>query len=129
MADAIQTAQGKPGSAMRVVLIGTLAPSTGGWWHDLVGGGTNGKTYVQALKGNLKKWDQWTEIRRCNPLTTISSEFRAKLLDERDKARRDPRLKARFLSYRLKPTDRRRKHDAANRLRLLGYGEAGSTSA
>ena len=105
MADAIQTAQGKPGSAMRVVLIGTLAPSTGGWWHDLVGGGTNGKTYVQALKGNLKKWDQWTEIRRCNPLTTISSEFRAKLLDERDKARRDPRLKARFLSYRLnRPT-------------------------
>ena len=101
MADAIQTAQGKPGSAMRVILIGTLAPSTGGWWHDLVGAGSNGTTYVQAIKGDVKKWDRWSEIRRCNPLTAISSEFRAKLLDERDKARRDSRLKARFCSYRL----------------------------
>lgn len=31
----------------------------------------------------------------------VSAEFRRKLLDERDKARRDTRLKARFLSYRL----------------------------
>ena len=101
MADAIQTAQGKPGSAMRVILIGTLAPSTGGWWHDLVGGGTNGTTYVQRLLGDVERWDKWSEIRRCNPLTAISPEFRAKLLDERDKARRDTRLKARFCSYRL----------------------------
>ena len=101
MADAIQTAQGKPGSAMKVIFIGTLAPSTGGWWHELVGGGTNGATYVQRLLGDVKRWDQWGEIRRCNPLTSISSEFRAKLLDERDKARRDPRLRARFCSYRL----------------------------
>ena len=41
------------------------------------------------------------EIRRCNPLTAISDSFRAKLLDERDRARRDSRLKARFMSYRL----------------------------
>ena len=101
MADAIQTAQGKPGSAMRVVLIGTLAPSTGGWWHDLVGAGSNGTTYVQRLRGDVKRWDSWGEIRRCNPLVEISPEFRKKLLDERDAARRDPRLKARFLSYRL----------------------------
>ena len=80
MADAIQTAQGKPGSALRVILIGTLAPSTGGWWHDLVDGGTGGTTYVQALKGDPKKWDKWSEIKRCNPLTAISAEFRAKLL-------------------------------------------------
>ena len=101
MADAIQTAMGKPNSALRAIFIGTLAPSTGGWWHDLVGGGTNGTTYVQRLRGDPKKWDSWQEIRRCNPLTSISPEFRAKLLDERDRARRDPRLKARFLSYRL----------------------------
>ena len=41
------------------------------------------------------------EIRRCNPLTAISADFRTKLLEERDAARRDSRLKARFLSYRL----------------------------
>ena len=101
MFDAIQTAQGKPGSALRAVYIGTLAPSVGGWWHDLVAGGTNGTTYVQRLLGDVKRWDSWGEIRRCNPLVAISAEFRAKLLDERDQARRDSRLKARFLSYRL----------------------------
>ena len=106
LADAIFSAQGKPNSSLRIICIGTLSPaSPGGWWHDLVDGGTNGTTYVQALKGNLKKWDQWGEIRRCNPLVAISDEFKAKLLDERDQARRDPRLKARFLSYRLnRPT-------------------------
>ena len=102
MADAIQTAQGKPGSAMRVILIGTLAPSTGGWWHDLVGGGTNGTTYVQRLLGDVERWDKWSEIRRCNPLTAISPEFRAKLLDERDQGAARLQVEgSRFCSYRL----------------------------
>ena len=101
MFDALATAQGKPGSALRLIFIGTLAPSTGGWWHDLVDGGSRGASYVQSLKGDATRWDKWSEIKRCNPLTAISPEFRAKLLSERDAARRDTRLKARFLSYRL----------------------------
>ena len=101
MSDAIFTAQGKPGSNLRVVLIGTLAPAVSGFWHDLVDAGSNRTTYVQSLKGNPKKWDQWSEIRKANPLTAISAPFRAKLIEERDAARRDSRLKARFLSYRL----------------------------
>ena len=101
MHDAIEGAKGKPGSPLRSVYIGTISPSKGGWWHDLVKGGTQGSVYVQSLQGDLKKWDQWPEIRRCNPLTAISKEFRKKLLEERDAARRDSRLKARFLSYRL----------------------------
>ena len=36
--------------------------------------------YVQALQGDPDKWDQWPEIRRCNPLTAISADFRRKLL-------------------------------------------------
>ena len=56
---------------------------------------------MQAIKGKREKWDSWHEIRRCNPLIAISAEFRKTLLEERDKARRDSRLKARFLSYRL----------------------------
>ena len=99
--DAIETAKGKPGSPLRVVYIGTLAPAVGGWWHDLIADGSRGSTYVQALQGAPDKWDQWGEIRRCNPLTAISADFRRKLLEERDAARRDSRLKARFLSYRL----------------------------
>ena len=101
MHDAIQTAQGKPGSRLRVIYIGTLAPAPSGWWHDLVGDGSHGSTYVQALQGDPERWDQWPEIRRCNPLTNISPTFRRKLLEERDAARADTRLKARFLSYRL----------------------------
>ena len=99
--DAIMTAMGKPGSPLRVIYIGTLAPSMSGWWHDLVKDGTQGSTYVQVLRGDPEKWDRWPEIRRCNPLVNISSAFRKKLLQERDAARRDSRLKARFLSYRL----------------------------
>ncbi len=99
--DSIETAKGKPGSPLSAVYIGTLAPAMGGWWHDLIHGGSQGSTYVQALQGDKSKWDQWSEIRRCNPLTAISPEFRKKLIEERDKARADTRLKARFLSYRL----------------------------
>ena len=99
--DAVTTAQGKPGSPLRVVYIGTLAPATGGWWHDLVDAGSHDATYVQAVRGDPEKWDHWAEIRRCNPLTAISADFRRKLLAERDEARTDSRLKARFLSYRL----------------------------
>ena len=101
MSDAIFTAQGKPGSDLKVVLIGTLAPATSGWWHDLVASRSNATTYVQCLRGDPEKWDKWAEIRRCNPLTAISSTFRSKLIDERNAARRDTRLKARFCSYRL----------------------------
>ena len=101
MADAIDTAQGKPGSPMRVIYIGTLAPASDGWWHDLIQGGSRASTYVQMLRGGRDTWDSWQTIRKANPLTAISPEFRAKLREERDAARSDTRLKARFLSYRL----------------------------
>ena len=101
MFDAIQTAQGKPGSALKCLYIGTLAPARSGWWHDLVNGGSRGSTHVTSLKANPAKWHQWPEIRRVNPLTAISAKFRRKLIEERDDALRDTRLKARFLSLRL----------------------------
>ena len=101
MFDAISTSTGKPGSPLRALFIGTLAPAKGGWWHDLVEGGSAGSTYVKLLQGDRDKWDEWPTIRKANPLTAISPEFRAKLLEERDAARKDSRLKARFLSYRL----------------------------
>ena len=106
MWDAAATALGKPDSPLKLVLIGTLAPALpGNWWHNLIADGTTGSTYVQALQGDIERWDQWSEIRRCNPLTAVSPAFRKRLLEERDAARADSRLKARFLSYRLnRPT-------------------------
>ena len=101
MWDAIRTAQGKPESPLRAILIGTLAPSTGGWWHDLVSAGSTGSTHVTALQGRLDRWDQASEIRRCNPLMWSFPESRKTLLEERDAARADSRLRAAFCSYRL----------------------------
>ena len=103
MFDALLTALGKPESPLRIILIGTLAPFgvPGHWWYDLVTTGSRGSTYVQALQGERKTWDKWATIRKANPLTSISAPFRAKLLQERDDARADSRLLARFLSYRL----------------------------
>lgn len=99
--DAIQTAQGKPGSRLRAVYIGTLAPAVDGWWHQLVKGGSHGSVHVTALVGDADKWEQWREIKRVNPLAAKFPELKKKLLEERDEAGRDTRLKARFLSYRL----------------------------
>ena len=56
---------------------------------------------MQALRGDPEKWAEWREIKRVNPLTAISPEFRKRLRLEREEARGDSRLKARFLSYRL----------------------------
>ena len=81
--------------------IGTLAPARDGWWHRLIEAGSGGSTHVTSLQGDRETWDKWPTIRKANPLTAISPEFRAKLREERDAARQDGRLKSRFLSYRL----------------------------
>ena len=104
MWDALTGAQGKPGSPLRIIIIGTLAPAasgTGHWYYDLIEGGSHASTYVMAYRGEQAEWDNWKAIKACNPLTAISPEFRAKLIEEREAARKDTRLKARFLSYRL----------------------------
>ena len=101
MADAIDTSLSKPGQDLTAIYVGTLAPSVSGWWHELCYAGSHGSTYVQLLQGRAERWDQWSEIRRCNPLVNVSPEFRRGLLEERDNARHDEGLKARFCSFRL----------------------------
>ena len=103
MHSALQTALGKPGSPMRVIYIGTLAPAISGWWHDMVSRGSHGSTHVTVMRGDRKTWDSWSTIRRCNPLMSLPRfpESRATLLEERDDARRDDAKLAQFLSLRL----------------------------
>ena len=55
----------------------------------------------RVYRATRRHGDQWPEIRRCNPLTAISGDFRKRLLVERDEARVDSRLTGRFLSFRL----------------------------
>ena len=102
--DALTFARGKPGSPLKILCVGTLAPLATGsphWFYDLIDGGSHDDVYVMALRGDPEKWDSWHEIRRCNPLTAVSATFRKQLLSERDAARLDSRLKSKFLSYRL----------------------------
>ena len=101
MHDALTTSLGKPGSPMKVIYIGTISPSSTGWWPDLVAGGSKDGVYVQKLQGCLDRWESWAEIKRCNPLTAVSQEFVKRLKIERAEAQEDSRLKSRFLSYRL----------------------------
>ena len=67
---------------------------------SLTGVATTAPT-CKPFRATGETWDSWQTIRKANPLTAISPEFRKQLLEERDAARGDPRLKARFLSYRL----------------------------
>ena len=65
MYDALRTAQGKPGSPLKLVFVGTLAPAPAGWWRDICERGTVPGTFVKLLQGKPEKWKVWSEIRRC----------------------------------------------------------------
>ena len=101
MYEAIKHAAGKPGSDLTAIYCGTLAPSTSGWWHDLIDKGTRGSTFVMSLKGDPKKWDRLGELKRVNPLMWGFEGSRDVLREELKDAIRDSRLKASFLSYRM----------------------------
>ena len=107
MHDAIQGAHGKPNSNLRVLYCGTVAPAVSPhWWADLVGAGSVGSTHVTLYAGDPDKWDEWPNIRKANPLMSHFEQSRKVLMSERDAARRDSRLRARFLSYRLNSPSR-----------------------
>ena len=98
--DAIATTAGK--GETTIIVAGTLAPSgRDDWWPKMVKRGSGPGVHVTALQGDPDTWDQWQTIRKCNPLTAVNPRLRKTLLRERDEARRDDRLRARFLSLRL----------------------------
>lgn len=98
---ALGTALGKPGSDLRVLVIGTLAPAFSGWWPALVTGGDGPGRHVYSLTGDPKRWDCWPEIRRVNPLMSRFPDSRRELLRERDRARQDDGDRAAFMSFRM----------------------------
>ena len=106
MWEAINKARGKPGSSVKLLLIGTRAPALGRWWVDMLDRGTRGGTYVYDIQGDEKAWDDWRTIAAANPLKWKFAESRAQLLEDRDRAREDEGEKASFLSYNLNiPTE------------------------
>ena len=100
--DAVRTAQGKPGSPLKAVLTGTIAPSVpDSWWPVMVERGTAGSTWVGLLQGRADRWKHWREILRVNPLARHFPETAAVLREERDAALADSRLAGAFKSFRL----------------------------
>ena len=100
--DSIRTAQGKMGSPLKAVLIGTLSPSQpGSWWPRAVERGTYGSTFVELIQGRSKRWKDWRETLRVNPIVRISPETVAVLREELKEARSDTRLSGAFKSFRL----------------------------
>ena len=100
--DAVRTARGKPGSPLKAILTGTLAPSDpGSWWPVLVENGTRGSTWVGLLQGRADRWKHWREILRVNPLARHYPATAAVLREERDEAIADSRLAGAFKSFRL----------------------------
>ena len=104
LSDSLFTAQGKTGSRLKLILAGTLGPmatGAGHWWWDLIADNTKGRVHVQLYQGEVETWDKWSTIRKANPLIGLDAHTRKVILEERDDARGDSRLKARFLTYRL----------------------------
>ena len=100
--ESILTARGKPLSRMKVLYVGTLAPALeSSFWPRMLEEGSGPSKFVLKIQGDSNKWDSWPEIRKANPLMAKFPESRRTLLEERNEARRDPRKKAAFLSYRL----------------------------
>ena len=101
MYGALTTSSGKPNSPLTTMFFGTISPAQSGWWPDMIANGTRGSVFVQALQGRRETWDRWPTIRKANPLMATYPESRKVLLEERDAAQEDTRLKALFLSDRL----------------------------
>ena len=100
--ESILTARGKPGSRMKTLFLGTVAPAhESSFWPRMLEGGSGPSKFILKIQGDPQRWDSWTVIRKANPLMVRFPESRRILLEERNEARRDPRKKAAFLSYRL----------------------------
>ena len=101
---ALTTAQMKPLSPLKILIVGTLSPRAthpGHWYFDLIDDGTKDDIFVMSLRGDPTKWDNWHEIRRVNPLVTAFPDTRKKLLAMRDAARVDGHKRADFMSYNM----------------------------
>ena len=69
MNDSILSSRGKPGSRMKILYVGTIAPAApDSFWPVMVEGGSSSSKFVTKIQGDSNKWDSWPVIRRSNPL-------------------------------------------------------------
>lgn len=100
--DAVRTSLGKI-EGQRLVLAGTRAPAEPeGWWPNLLDGGSGPGVHVTTLSAPMSApWDQWSTIRKVNPVAERHGPLRRTILRERDEALRNPTMRRPFEAFRL----------------------------
>ena len=90
MQEALLGALGKPGSTMKILWIGTIAPAKGAWWERKVADGSTKrcKSFVYAIE-NENEWDIEEKVLKANPLKAAFPDSKRFLLDELDEAKQD----------------------------------------
>lgn len=90
MQEALLGALGKPGSSMKILWIGTIAPAKGAWWERKVADGTTErcKAFVYAID-NESDWDIEDKVLKANPLKAAFPDSKAFLLNELAEAKKD----------------------------------------
>ena len=101
--DAITGAIGK--RQMTVIAIGTIAPAplTGpaSWWPAHIAEGSGDGRHVQLLQADPKKWADFAEVLRCNPVAHVNPFLRRTLEREHRRALASERAALNFKQFRL----------------------------
>ena len=90
MQEALLGALGKPGSTMKILWVGTIAPAKGAWWERKVADGNTKrcKAFVYAIE-NENEWDDVDKVLEANPLKAAFPDSKRFLLEELEEAKQD----------------------------------------
>ena len=101
--DAIITSLGK--RRLTVIAVGTLAPAPlngpGAWWPEFVAEGSGDGRHVVLLQGDPKKWWDFAEVLRVNPVAAVNPYLMRALEREHRAALKNDRAARTFKMYRL----------------------------
>ena len=90
---------------MTVIAIGTIAPAplTGpaSWWPAHIAEGSGEGRHVQLLQADPKKWADFDEVLRCNPVAHVNPFLRRTLEREHRRALESERAALNFKQFRL----------------------------
>ena len=104
MFDALRQSLGKRPN-QKVLLIGTLAPSSpGSWWPELIKAGTNKKTgvFVTNISADVEEdWLDWKTVKKANPMMSLNKTLRKTIKQEWEEAKANLYLKPSFEAFRL----------------------------
>ena len=97
----IRTALGKPGSRMRLLLVGTMAPHADtDWWPREVAAGDAPGRRVFSFQTPPDRWSHAASLAAANPLMRAFPDSWAALIQERDEALAKPERAAAFKRFR-----------------------------